>query len=304
MAELIDSMLEKAEEAPALFVRFENKAAQYGKEIVYCFVEDFDMAFYSGIIDHVLGKRWDSIRCKGKENLLGIYHYLKDMEAYKDYAKRFFIDADFDENEGLDDDIYITPCYAIENLFLEDSCVEAILKTEYDIDSVENKDKLDKCMDLYHLRLSQMHEAECDFNAWYAALYQTEGWNRRGVHLGSRFPKEFIKYKMDEEIVPMYTIANIQTRFPAAPIVDENLIRTKKEWLKENPLARHRGKYEMEFLAKFLLYLNDDAAGQQNYTTKKAVPIVALDRMVSLYCQYVVIPDNLKDYIRTGKYVA
>lgn len=303
MAETIsiaDKLLEKAEEAPVLFLRFENKVALYGDDRVYCFVEGYDMAYLSSRISDLFNDKWDSIQCNGKKNLLEVYSYLKGMHTYDRYAKRFFVDADFDRNEDLGDDIYVTVCYSIENLYVSISCIEKILKTEYGIDEIENPDKFKKCMDLFCIRLKEMHYAILLFNAWYAALHDMDGWNHRGVCLDNKFPSKFIKYDFSNKIEAQYTIDDIRAEYPDVPEIDKELLEKRRLWLAEDPQNRGRGKYEIEFLMKYMMFLNADAKGRMEYTVKKNVPMLNMDRMISMYSQYADTPDDLKYYIQHG----
>ena len=48
-----------------------------------------------------------------------------------------FIDKDYDNNEMeyINNNFYVTPCYAIENFYCGDKCLERILKCEFGYNS-------------------------------------------------------------------------------------------------------------------------------------------------------------------------
>ena len=83
----VDSLLAKTEEAPVLFTQFVDKISRYGHDYLYCFVYNYDMPYYSGIISVIKDKQWTSIRCKNKKNVLEIHDYIKDITIYADFCR-------------------------------------------------------------------------------------------------------------------------------------------------------------------------------------------------------------------------
>lgn len=301
----VDSLLSKTEEAPVLFTQFVNKVSRYGKGYLYCFVEDYDMPYYSGIISVIKNKQWASIRCKNKKNVLDIHDYIKEIPIYAGYAKRYFVDCDFDDNSNLDDDIYVTPTYSIENLYVSDECMRKILETEYEIDPVVDEDLFNKTMGHYKTKRDQFHQAILEFNAWYACLKESSLWNHKNVHLTTTFPKNLLNYKIDEPIEQLYTIDDIEAMYPGVIHLEQDIIEAKKLFLSENMCMRLRGKYEIEFVFKYIQFLNNDAGTKQRqYTKKNKNYTFGLDGAITAMSQYADVPEELKYYIKTGeKYI-
>lgn len=295
-----DNLLKKKYEPASLYMIFANKVDEYGENKLYCFVEDYDMSYYSSPVRNNSELDWISIRCHGKKNVIGIFNYIKDMPRYSIYAKRFFVDADFDDNSTLSKEIYVTSGYSIENFYVDEDCMKKILETEYEIDPVEDRVLFERTMSLFTLRLSQFHQAVVLFNAWYACLYSDCRWNRQSVSLGATFPTDLLKYKIQEDIKATYTLADIQKKYQDAPIIDERLVEEKKKELLDNP-QKMRGKYELEFLIKFIKFLNQDA-GTRKFQYTKIIKNFSFGDNVALasLSTYSSVPKDLKNYIRTG----
>lgn len=187
----VDSLLAKTEEEPVLFTQFVDKVSKYGHGYLYCFVENYDMPYYSGIISGISNMQWTSIRCKSKKNVIGIHDYIKEISIYSSYDKRFFVDSDFDDDAKLDDDIYVTSAYSIENYYVTDECMRKVLETEYEIDPVVDHELYNKTIEHFKTKRDEFHKAILEFNAWYACLKECTLWDLKGVRLNSTFPKNY-----------------------------------------------------------------------------------------------------------------
>lgn len=298
----VDSLLAKTEEAPVLFTQFVDKVSRYGHDYLYCFVENYDMPYYSGIISVVKNMQWTSIRCKNKKNVLEIHDYIKDIPIYADYSKRFFVDRDFDDNSTLDDDIYVTPTYAIENFYVSDECMRKILETEYEIDPVIDEKLFNKTMEHYKTKRSEFHHAVLEFNAWYACLKECSQWDHKNVRLTTTFPKKLLNYKIDEPIEQSYTIEDIEAMYPGVIHLEQDIIEVKKQFLSGNMCMHFRGKYEIEFVFRYIQFLNYDAGTKQRqYTKKNKNYTFGLDGAITAMSQYADVPEELIYYIKIGK---
>lgn len=85
----------------------------------FAFFEGKDAPYYSMRIERISNKEVEPIKCKGKSNVKGIYKYLSKKNEYNRYSTGFFIDKDYDDNEleYINNNFYVTPCYAIENFY-------------------------------------------------------------------------------------------------------------------------------------------------------------------------------------------
>ena len=298
----VDSLLTKTEEEPVLFTQFVDKVSKYGHGYLYCFVENYDMPYYSGIISGISNMQWTSIRCKSKKNVIGIHDYIKEISIYSSYDKRFFVDSDFDDDAKLDDDIYVTSAYSIENYYVTDECMRKVLETEYEIDPVVDHELYNKTIEHFKTKRDEFHKAILEFNAWYACLKECTLWDLKGVRLNSTFPKKLLNYSIEKPIKQSYTINEIEAMYPGVIHLEQNVIETKKQFLSENMCMRLRGKYEVEFVYKYIQFLNNDAGTKQRrYTKKNKNFTFNFDSTITAMSQYADVPQGLKHYILTGK---
>jgi len=301
MMETVDELLAKTEEPPVLFVKFTDKIAKYGLDCLYCFVEDYDMPYYAGIISSLTDKTWTSIRCKGKDNVLSIYEYIKDMEFYKQYDKRFFVDKDFDNNSNVPKDIYVTSAYSIENYYIMDECMRKILETEYEIDPVGDEELFERTIAHFKSKREEFHNAVVYYNAWYACLHDDPNWSHEQISLNSTFPKKLLTIDIENSMEQTYTLEDIETLHQTDFYVEEQQINQKIATLSTDYCSNLRGKFEIEFVYRYIIFLNKDAGTKaRRFTKKKKNFNFTLDGALTAMSQYAVIPDGLKHYVKTG----
>lgn len=295
-----ESMLASAENDSTYFIDFNKKCTQYGTSYVYCFVENYDLCFYPHRVEDVLGRKVSGIPCDGKKNVLEVYALIKSKPQYDKYTMRFFVDADFDNNKTVDKHIYVTTCYSIENLFLDEEVVSRILENEYKIRPNDAEGKHQKCIDLFRNELVVFHNAVMLFNSWYHAV------KRKGIpadtiiRLGESIPEEWIDIKMGA-IVKKYTKDIIESKFPSAPKLTDEEIEISRLFLSYD-IRRLRGKYEIQFLDKYFEFLNSDTKpGHRQYTTLTKGVNINRPRMISMFEKYVSTPLDMRDYILMGE---
>ena len=68
---------------------------------------------------------------------------IRKHSVYYNAPCLFFVDSDFDCNSDIIDfkDIYITPCYSIENLYLSDTTFERVLAAEFGLSDTTDEFK-------------------------------------------------------------------------------------------------------------------------------------------------------------------
>lgn len=121
------------------------------------------------------------------------------------------------------------------------------------------------------------------------------------VCLSTTFPKKLLNYRIDEPIEQSYTIEQIEELYPDVTHLDQDIIEDKKRFLSENMYKRLRGKYEIEFVFKYIQFLNNDAGTRQRqYTKKNKNYTFGLDGAITAMSQYADVPKGLTDYITTG----
>lgn len=294
-----EELLAYAEDESFYFLDFNRKCTDNGAEAIYCLVENYDLCFYPHRVADTLGCKAIGIPCEGKKNVIALYSLIKSKEEYDKYKLRCFVDADFDDNGALDEHIYVTTCYSIENLYLDDYVVADILENEYKIRPTSTDGKHLKCMSLFRKELSDFHEAVLLYNAWYRGV-KSKGLTREmKVCLGESVPETMINLSIGA-ITKLYDKAAIETKFPLAPKLSDDELDEQLDVLRGN-IKLLRGKFEMQFLHKFFEYLNIDASShRREYTVLTHGVNMDRPRMISSLDHYVSTPPDMRYYILNG----
>lgn len=140
-----------------------------------CFYEGQDDCKYYNIKLKELGKSVTHFDCKGKYKLLTFRNFM--LKKYKSEDMEdilYFIDKDYDNiiNPHLysqftqENDIYITPCYSIENFYTTEEVFSDLIIHEYAYDISSNE--YQELMTVFSTLKSQFNNYIQEVNTWYA----------------------------------------------------------------------------------------------------------------------------------------
>lgn len=296
------NLRESREKASVAFHEFALNASKFRSHL-FCFFEGekgTDNPYYVPRIKTKFSDQYP-IRCGGKKHVLKVYDLIKAKAEYEKYKTAYFIDKDFDSSQAaVRPNLFETPCYSIENLYVSASVFSEILKNTLSI--TPGDAEYDKCMTLFCRLQGEYHNAVLLFNAWYSLLIDMRNTNgiNTGVNLDDKLPDGFISFKLDH-VEKKYTIETIGALFPNAPKVDHAAIDERLEYFKSCDMCKVlRGKYELYFVTRFIDMLITDSK------TKKCligVPIntsfglLSNDQAISVFSGYAETPKKLLDYI-------
>lgn len=293
-----ECLLASAENESTYFMDFNSKCSRYGTSYTYCFVENYDLCFYPHRVEDILNCKAVGIPCEGKKNVIALYELVLSKPEYSKYHIRCFVDADFDDNSKIDFHIYVTTCYSIENLFLDEEVVSRILENEYKIRPQDPDGKHQLCLDLFRKELGDFHNAVLLFNSWYKTVKNKGLRKEMKVNLDDSLPSDMLNLTIGN-IYSLYDRGKIETKYPLAPkCTDEELAYNSSILAADT--KNFRGKYEIQFLHKFLEYLNSDAKGARQYTILKKGINIDRTRIISTMDNYVSTPTDMRMYILNG----
>lgn len=283
------------ESSSVAYTRFVLLVDSCGDNTFYYFVEGKDAPYYHQRIKHLSNKDLVPINCGGKSKVLEVYSLLSNQPVYNKYQKAFFVDKDYDDNSTISSDIYVTPCYSIENFYVSQPTIEEILKCEFNI--LPSDENYAKILSLYNTEQQNFYDAILEFNAWYACLKRLT--SNTGVSLNDNMPAEFINLQIGN-ITKTYTLQDVEEKFQEATLkIDESDIQKMINTLNIDPVMSLRGKYQLQFLETFLRFLIDDANNkiQRKYITKKTTFNIARSTLLSQLSQYAITPGCLTEYV-------
>lgn len=261
---------------------------------LYCFFEGTDSQYYFPRIN-TFAENHHPIVCGNKKSVLESYEYIKSK--YPNYKTVFFVDSDFDEDISKKD-LYITCSYSIENFYCTENVLSRILKNEFFLKVTDSEYKT--IMNSFHQRQKEFHQATNLFNLWYfTAKRKAKALNiSTNVNLEDKFPKEFISFSFDS-ITHHYTLEDLKNKFPdAIEINEEDLNKQRESFYSKQPIKRFRGKYEIEFILKYLNFLIQDANVSKNILKKKTKFKIDSALILSQLSQYAETTNELNEFLK------
>lgn len=295
MNNVVDRLLEETESDSVLFMEYVNFVPK-DSETILCFFEGYDSKYYEIRIRGIHnGKTIISKPCGSKIKLINLFNEInKNAVRKRGIIEYFFVDRDFDDNRDLNDEIYVTNVYSIENYYISDSAMKRILINEFHFDELN----MDDAMELNNV-LSKIINDRTDFvnnirdlNVWY--MYQKEVINKCRLMIDLSALKEIRRKSLPITLADCKRITN---GYVDISIPDYDRI---KRYFHGNELKLFRGKYFGEFLHKKLTDLVLLAnQSMPPFTRKKSVKLnVGNSTFVGVLSQYADTPECLLKYIQ------
>ncbi len=301
MSSYIQQLRQSKDKATVAYQEFALSTKTFDKHL-FCFFEGNDNPYYVPRIKNFTDKVYP-INCGGRDKVLKVYELISNQEVYHKYAKAFFIDRDFNSTRQDNRDIiFETPCYAIENLYVNQSVFEDILI--HDFQFSRNDASFGVCLSLFNDRFKEFNASAVLFNAWYACLIDVRNQTGKntGVQLDEKLPKGFVHISL-QYVSEDYDLVKLKQSFPEAIYVDEEAIRKKvREFETCNAALVFRGKYQLEFFITLLQLIIDDSKKEQQYVKSKInYPFdgaINHKRALSIFTNYASTPESLNSFLR------
>jgi Protein of unknown function (DUF4435) len=312
----IEQLRQSRDKAQVAFTEFAQSTSRCSTHL-FCFFEGKDNAYYVPRIRRFTTQFYP-IKCGGREKVLEVYKIIINRPEYNHYKKAFFIDRDF--NPPLSTTvppIFETPCYSIENFYVSANVFKDILTNEFHVSEVNEAAKFEVCRALYTERQKEFHDAVCLFNAWYACLIDIKSATGKetGATLGElsilkgkdkEGGKKFLKF-IDftlQSVSSDYDMDKIKAIFPNATEVPTEMLRNKYELFKNcNGRRVFRGKFEMQFLIKFIQLILHDSMSTKNVIRSKInfafgdASNMNNEQAINIFEGYADTPDSLIEYL-------
>ena len=288
---------ERDKSVNAAFMDF-NHAVVGNPDALFVFYEGNDNDYYYPRLQQCANRLIETIRCNGKEKVIGVYKVLVTKPEYDKYRKGFFVDKDFDLNEDPAlESFYVTSGYSIENYYLTDCCMELFLKQMLNFHSGDPL--FASIMDDYRLMRQKYFDAILLFNTWYCAVKRKYGNVIEDICLDKKMPKGFVLFDYDaKDVQQQYTMADISMKYDTIkyPVTAEELSKAEA-YLRTDLLKNHRGKYGLSFMYEYidnlLLQLKNTSSLKAHY--RKIT--ISYDNILSILSPYADTERALIDYL-------
>ena len=288
----IEKVRKKRENAVSIYTKFIKNRDLFNKKL-FCFFEGEDRKYYVIRIEkysNILEDNIISYSCNGKEQVLKLYKMLQDK--YNDVKKMFFVDKDFDEIK-TQKELYVTPCYSIENHYVTNKAFEKILHNEFGINKEE--DDFKKCLRDFNKRKEEFNSEIKKLNAWiyYQKLKMEElgivNISYQNFKLRKVFEIKIDKLNIKNEI----TIKLLKEEYKEAYDINESELNKYINLFKDETFFR--GKYQLEFLKMILDdMINKNKKGEYFEYFRDNVKINPNINTLSSLSVYADTPDSLK----------
>lgn len=292
----------------SLAVRFLEFTRVISKGKVPVFFEGEDEKYYSVRINNIRPDiRWIGVNCKGKSNVIGIRYQIKSHVTYKKYSCLFFVDSDFDDNCELSGfaDLYLTPCYSVENLYISEVAFTRALSAEFGIsDTCDERECFENCMSKYRDIKSQYLGIIEGFNLLIKEVRLLEG---AGELVGRlNINNVNIDDLVDIEISGVTKVYAESSPISIFPELAEELVisleRSKEYFEDKNGEFWYRGKQNLDFYRVFLSKLKIDRCRKNSrelFMNRGKVKLhLTKANAISELSQYAETPECLRDFLK------
>ncbi len=289
-----------------MLTEFYDEAKKYPNNL-FCFFEGEDEKYYLPRIKSFYSIGDERIRhhsCNGKNNVLDVIKILNKKPEYTNIKKMFFIDKDFESLSDLEENVFETPCYSIENLYVNENCFGRLMVGHCGL----NHSTIDfnKSMHDFNQTFSLFNDSVLIFNSWLKCQIKRGSKSRlnlKNVKVTSWFNNISIN---KVEPIAILQKSFFESQYPESTPIDEKEIDEEKEFFKtiSKPEYSFRGKNQLEFFIKYLSVLNVEINSKKYLLGKhfKSKLECFSSNPLEFLSQYADTPDELTNFFRKLHY--
>lgn len=309
--DLYNLMQEESESGHVAYTNFVTAYSKKYPELIYCFFEgNEDVNYYGTRITIKYGKKFEDFTCGGRDLVLQARELIESRPEYNNAKVLFFIDKDYTDDE-INETIYVTPCYSIENLYSSSDTLKMILQGVFKMN--DRDENYNKILQLYEDSLIIYHQKILFLNAWLACQHDIRIETRASVRLNiNEVLKDYFRNdtNMFETSLNLKQdiFDNLQNKeilennlFINAPKIDESKINGKIDYFNNvDKSYMFRGKFELKFFIDFLKRLKEDATSKNPkvLTSKYKCDVsFKLEDSILVLTQYSNTPDCLIEFL-------
>jgi hypothetical protein len=244
-------------ESSAAYMDFVDKR-EYHANHVFAFYEGEDGKYYNKRIKDIIGEKLIHITAGNKKKVLRVMEIIKSKKEYQNVVTMFFVDRDmaFEMDEYSQKDLYVTPCYSIENLYVNTKCIGLILENEFGF-NICDKDYI-----VYLNKFEEYYRIYCDLMLEFNALIllrKEKELDCEKVNISSIKTSNLVVIDIPEGVTrnPRYD-EEINRLKSQLDVSDEDVEDAKQRILNYGlPCDVFRGKNQLDFLVKYIQILID-----------------------------------------------
>ena len=274
---------------------------KYHNSHAFCFYEGEDGKYYDSRIRQKFGNRIITHTVGNKKEVLKLLKKIRSIGLYDSVCTMFFIDRDCDESmAGSDKDLFETPCYSIENLYVQKECLLKILQSEFGLNEITQDCK--KCIQDFEAREMEFNQHILEFNA-LAYLRRKKSDSNSNMSLNSVKTSHMVQVKVRGVTKASKYEQTIQQLREKLEFEEYELEQVKTELIDKGEFSLNfRGKNQLDFFVGFIKELKrlNKTGG---YFSKKYnnIHINITSNRLSELSQYAVTPICLEQFLESHK---
>ena len=136
----LEQMREERNKYESVYIQFVDSQSYYN-EYAFCFYEGDDAKYYDFRIKSKFGDKIISYQVENKFGVLKLLDLITKDKLDDNACTMFFVDRDYDLNTNYENEnLFVTPCYSVENFYVKKECLKKILQTEFKLNEIEIND--------------------------------------------------------------------------------------------------------------------------------------------------------------------
>lgn len=280
----------------AVYVQLANYRKFFSSH-AFCFYEGEDGKYYNMRIENVFANNYITFTVGNKKEVLKLLNKIKSTELYDNVCMMFFVDRDYDLSlAGTDECLYETPCYSIENLYVQKECFQRILQSEFGIDILS--EDYNKCVCDFEQREEEFNTEIMEFNA-LAYLRRKKTDSNSECSFKSVKTSHLVLVTLNQvSKASRYdkTISEIKEKID---FTEQEFLDAKNQLIKQGEFSLNfRGKNQLDFFVSFINELKNQNGKTQYFSEKyNNIHINITANRLSELSQYAVTPISLNKFL-------
>lgn len=295
----LDLMRKERNTYEAIFIQFTSKRKFFNSH-AFCFYEGEDGKYYNSRISQKFENQFLTFTVGNKKEVLKLLKRIKDDKIYDSVCTMFFIDRDYDQSLAkVDEDLFETPCYSIENLYVKRECLIKILQSEFGLNEVD--EDCQKCLQDFEKRQKEFNDCILEFNT-LAYLRRKKSDSNSNYSFGDIKTSHMVKVNVDKISKARKYNETINEIREKLQFEDWEIEKAKNELIvKGNFTSNFRGKNQLDFFVEFIRGLKE-LNGKGYFSTKyNNIHINITSNRLSELSQYAVTPSSLEMFLEKHK---
>ncbi len=297
----IEKLRRERENANKLLIQYNKIRSRHEGALVCAFEGYDDVTFYETMFGKISANiGYVPYVCLGKDKVLQLRQILARNVASDSHLVRYFVDHDFDGLKGHPpaENLYVTPCYSIENLLVEQVVLEGLLRAEYRCHDEYASQDVEVIGKLFDDRVGEFIACMHDVNCFLHAA------RTQGIVLASvdNDIKKYLRISLgaiavNEQAAALHTLIG----YASAP--DEaTLAASLPAFEALDPMKDWRGKFWFVFFCKFLALLKEDrgAKNPQYFTQKASMTFAPEGDIIRSMASMIAVPQCLHQFVSKG----